>query len=170
MKDFINKFLKENDLIFYYKDNKELIMSDIVTNNMFLTRDFMINIGNKKCYNDIQEELNRATLINGKDGFIYLYCKLYEHETKIVNTTIVWKTTNKYEKSYGKLLIKNIKENFHQGLIAEDEQYSCYNRYLEKYYWSNDILAVKDKLYKSGGVIKVSTVPQTPNDRSKKKR
>lgn len=52
------------------------------------------------------------------------------------------------------VLISHVND-FHKGLKVVNEEYHAYDQYLESFYWSEDILTFKDRLYKSGGVIQV---------------
>lgn len=71
----------------------------------------MIHIGNKEHYNGIKDELFGKPFL-GKEGFIYLYCKFYEIKVKIVNSTIIWTTTDKNMKN---CMTKNLSDKIRYG-------------------------------------------------------
>lgn len=114
----------------------------------------MVGLGKKDLQNLAKENLDLLDPMS----LVYISYETPPDSSKIVNFIINWKTTYKDAKTIGGLLKKVIINKFHKGLKVVNEAYSAYDSYLEKFYWSEDILAFKDRLYKSGGVIQVITL------------
>jgi hypothetical protein len=156
LKDYVNLFVKNNNftILQELKGGKFLFVSQL-TNEFLKDEDVMFSIGKKESCDIINKEIKSEEL--NRMDYVYFYKRNYSM-CKITNCTISWKTTSKEAKAIGNLLKKNIDRDFYKGLRVIDEEYIAYNKYLEHYYWSEDILKYKDRLYKSGGVIQVEPI------------
>ncbi|TWF37087.1 hypothetical protein FHW36_10713 [Chitinophaga polysaccharea] len=157
LKTSINQFLEENHLIFFYEDaTRKLQISTHIVDDMFNTRDFMIYIGNEQVYNDRILSLDRRPTSTDKIDFIYLYAELYPNEIKITDTVFSWNTKSASAGKNGKLLKAFFDKKFHKGMQSADERYSSLNKSLLQYYWSDDIARFNDKIFNTGGVVKIT--------------
>lgn len=158
--DFINSFLNDNELIFFYDKNYEqegVVLGNRINKCDFIGRDILVNIGSIYDFNLKIKPLRHRPLITDKVDFIYMTNFWVQNETKIVNTSFIWTPNKSFNaKQYGNALIKSVKSHFNYGMQTIDNRYVAYNEMFRKYYWATEISSCVDKLYYNGGVIPIS--------------
>lgn len=156
-KDYINHLLEENNFaLFFESKNSKYLYKVHLTDDILEEKNIVIGIGLHNKESSFEED----SIVDNLDpmSLVFVNYRTPSDPERLVNFTIYWKTTNKDARKVGNMMKKSISKKFNQGLEVVDKTYAEYNSYLKDYFWSNDILILKDKLYKSGGVIQVQPI------------
>ncbi|GGG88935.1 hypothetical protein GCM10007415_23780 [Parapedobacter pyrenivorans] len=156
-KDYINSFLEDNNLtLFFELKNNQYLYTTHLTNDKLEEKNLVVGIGTSNMVSSLKDD----SVLDNLDpmSLVFVNYRTPSDPDKLVNFTVYWKTTNKDARKVGNMIKKSISKKFNKGVEVVDKTYVEYNRYLNEYYWSNDILTFKERLYKSGGIIQVQPI------------
>ncbi|AHF17518.1 hypothetical protein NIASO_09130 [Niabella soli DSM 19437] len=121
-------------------------------------RDTIIHIGDEAIFNAHIQNINGRLTKEDKVDFIYMHHEAYPNEEKITDTTFIWNTSNPVAKKNGDKLKKFIAKHFKKGMKVIDDNYISLNKSLANFYWPEEILHNKNKLFNTGGVVQITTL------------
>ncbi len=140
--DFINRFMKNNELIFF--NFGELKTSNNsgkeIDVNVYKNGVLKIKVGTIDAY----EQNIRPNLVNGiyrEYQLDFISIVQLDHKDAILSALVTAEPNRSLiAKGLIGLLKKDIKLYYNLGMISAEEGFDDFNKYFNKYYWSNDIL------------------------------
>ena len=160
--DFLNRFLKNNNLIFFntgVSQGKNLDYGTTIDLNAYLTGTLHIKIGTKESYdNNIKPNLMGSSIYREMQ-YDFISVVQIELPNKIIGALITGEPSRSdVVRKNIQMLKKYLKEFFNVGMKAKESGFDEYNKSFSKYYWEKGI-EEKDNLYDwQGGNIKLQPI------------
>lgn len=160
---FINKFMESQKLIFFNSGESKVCNNygEKIDVDIYNKGTLHIKIGTKESYEQ-NIRPNLAGTIYREHQIDFISIVQLDRLNDILGALVTAEPSqSQIVKSNFKLLKKQIKMCYTQGMASAEEGFDDFNQFFKKYYWSNDVLGKEDIFDWQGGRPKLRPINES---------